>query len=81
MIMRMPLGEVLDSNTKNMVKAWLGCFRHSEDIYVDIDGYRMEFTVADDKGHTQRLTIPSSYLENSCRMYRIDDLLGVDKNE
>lgn len=47
-----------------------------DDIYVDIDGYRIEFTTMDDQGHMQKLTMPSIYLERECEMYRIKDLLG-----
>ncbi len=70
-----PLSCVLDTNTKDALKAWLGSFRHCDDIYVDIDGYRIEFTTMDDRWHMQKMTMPSIYLERECRMYRIEDLL------
>lgn len=73
--MRQPLSCVLDINTKDALKAWLRSFRHVDDIFVDIDGYRIEFTTMDDRGHSQRMTMPSIYLEHECRMYRIKDLL------
>lgn len=69
------LGEILDINTKDALRAWLGCFGHNEDIYVDIDGYRIEFTVCDTRGHSQRMTMPSIYLEKEKRMYKIKELL------
>ena len=73
--MRQPLSCVLDNSTKDTLKAWLGNFRHCDDIYVDIDGYRIEFTTMDDRGHMQKMTMPSIYSELGCRMYRIEDLL------
>ena len=73
--MRQPLSCVLDIDTKDAIRAWLGCFRHSDDIYVDIDPYRIEFTTADDSGHTHSMSMPSIYLEQESRMYRIKDLL------
>ena len=73
--MRQPLSCVLDTNTKDALKAWLGNFRHGGDRDVDIDGYRIEFTAMDDRGHMQKMTMPSIYLELGCRMYRIKDLL------
>ena len=73
--MRQPLSCVLDTNTKDALKAWLRNFRHCGDIYVDIDGYRIEFTAMDERGHMQKMTVPSIYLELGCRMYRIKDLL------
>ena len=57
--MRLPLSCVLDTNTKDALKAWLGEFRHCDDI----DGYRIEFTTMDDRGHMQKMTVPSIYLE------------------
>lgn len=77
--MRQSLSCVLDTNTKDTVKTWLGNFRHCDDIYVDIDGYRIEFTTMDDQGHMQKLTMPSIYLERECEMYRIKDLLGDEE--
>ncbi len=72
---RLPLGCVLDINTKDALRCWLHNFRHSEDIFIDITPYQIEFTVADDKGHSQRMTVPSIYLECECRMCKIEDLL------
>ena len=77
--MRLPLPCVLDANTKDALKAWLGNFRHYDDIYVDIDGYRAEFTTMDDRGHMQKMSMPSIYSELECRMYRIKDLLGEEE--
>lgn len=77
--MSLPLSCVLDIDTKDALKAWLRSFRHSDDIFVDIDGYRIEFTTMDDKGHTQRMTMPSIYSECGCRMYRIRDLLEEEE--
>lgn len=74
--MRLPLSCVLDNNTKGALKAWLGNFHHCDDIYVDIDGYKIEFTTMDDRGHMQKMTMPSIYLERGCSMYKIEDLLG-----
>ena len=73
---RLPLGCVLDINTRNALRYWLHNFRHSEDIFIDITPYQIEFTVADNKGRSQRMTMPSIYLERGCRMYKIEDLLG-----
>lgn len=73
-----PLAYVLDIDTKDTVKAWLRCFKHGEDIYVDIDGYKIEFTTIDSQGHMQKMTLPSIYSERECRMYSIKDLLGED---
>lgn len=69
------LGEILDINTKDALNLWLGCFRHCDDIYVDIDAYRIEFATMDSCGHMQRMTMPSMYLEKECRMYKIKELL------
>lgn len=77
--MREPLSCVLDINTKDALKAWLGNFRHCDDIYVDIDGYRAEFTTMDDRGHMQKMSMPSIYSELECRMCRIKDLLGEEE--
>lgn len=76
--MRQPLSCVLDSGTKDTLRAWLRSFRHSEDIFVDIDGYRIEFTTMDDRDHSQRMTMPSIYSECGCRMYNIKDLLEYE---
>lgn len=76
--MRQPLSCVLDIDTKNTLRAWLSSFSHSEDIFVDIDGYRIEFTTMDDRNHSQRMTMPSIYSECGCRMYKIKDLLEYE---
>lgn len=75
--MRQQLSCVLDISTKDTLKAWLGNFRHCEDIYVDIDEYRVEFMTMDDRGISQRMTMPNVYLKCECR---IKDLLG-EENE
>lgn len=77
--MRQPLSCVLDTNTKDVLKTWLKNFRHCDDIYVDIDGYRIEFTTMDDRGRMQKMSMPSIYSELACRMYRIKDLLEEDE--
>ena len=61
--MRQQLSCVLDTSTKDTLKAWLGNFRHRGDIYVDIDGDKIEFTTMDDRGLLQKMTMPSIYIE------------------
>lgn len=77
--MRSPVSCVLDIDTKDTLKAWLRSFRHSDDIFVDIDGNRIEFTTMDDRGHMQIMTMPSNYSKWLCRMYKIKDLLGEEE--
>lgn len=77
--MKQPLICILDINTKDALREWLRNFRHGDDIFVDIDGYRIEFTVMDSKEHSQRMTMPSIYSECGCCMYKIKDLLEEQK--
>lgn len=71
---------LLDINTKDAIRAWLRNFLHGDCILIDIDRYRIGFTVVDDMGHTQRMTMPSIYTEHEFRMYGIRDLLD-DTND
>lgn len=66
---------LLDINTKDALRAWLRNFLHGDCIFIDIDGYRIEFTVIDGRGHTQIMTMPSIYAEHKWRMCGIRDLL------